>query len=117
MEELQHSEGPVKGIVPVDAIRAFHNAFREDMKVIDAAALAAAGGSGSLDLVLQRRPFFNEALAWHASGEEPDFLRQRVLQIVQPRQSAECRCVFRSNRPPSPAISATPSERSDAWFE
>ncbi len=56
--------------VPLDAIRAIHNAFRKDMTAIDAAAYTAARGRGSLDLVLKRYTFFNEVLVWHASGEE-----------------------------------------------
>jgi hemerythrin-like domain-containing protein len=56
--------------VPLDAIRAIHNAFRKDMTAIDAAAHSAARGHGSLDLVLKRYTFFNEVLVWHASGEE-----------------------------------------------
>jgi hemerythrin-like domain-containing protein len=56
--------------VPLDAIRAFHNAFRKDMKSIDAAAHNAAREHSSLDLVLKRYTFFNEILVWHANGEE-----------------------------------------------
>jgi len=56
--------------VPLDAIRAFHNAFRKDMAAIDAAAYSAAGGHGDLDLVVKRYVFFNEILVWHARGEE-----------------------------------------------
>jgi hemerythrin-like domain-containing protein len=56
--------------VPLDAIRAIHNAFREDITAIDTAAHNAARGRGSLDLVLKRYIFFNEILVWHANGEE-----------------------------------------------
>jgi hypothetical protein len=56
--------------VPLDAIRAIHNAFRKDMTAIDKAAYIAANGHGSLDIVLKRYFFFNEVLVWHASGEE-----------------------------------------------
>ena len=56
--------------VPLDAIRAIHNAFRKDMAGIDAAAYSAARGDGSLDLVLKRYTFFGEILVWHADGEE-----------------------------------------------
>jgi hemerythrin-like domain-containing protein len=56
--------------VPLDAIRAIHNAFRKDMAAIDAAAYSAARGQGSLDLVLKRYTFFGEILVWHADGEE-----------------------------------------------
>lgn len=56
--------------VPLDAIRAIHNAFRKDMTTMDTAALNAARGTGNLDLVLKRYFFLNEVLVWHASGEE-----------------------------------------------
>ena len=56
--------------VPLDAIRAIHNAFRKDMAAIDEAAHSTARGHGSLDLVLKRYTFFGEVLVWHASGEE-----------------------------------------------
>jgi hypothetical protein len=56
--------------VPLDAIRAFHNAFRKDMAGMDTAAQSAARGPGSLDLVLKRYAFFIEMLSWHAGGEE-----------------------------------------------
>ncbi len=56
--------------VPLDAIRAIHNAFRKDMRAIDAAAYSAARGHGSLDLIMKRYTFFGEILAWHADGEE-----------------------------------------------
>jgi hemerythrin superfamily protein len=57
-------------VVPLDSIRAFHNAFRKDIKTIDAAAYAAARGQDGLDLVVKRYSFFNEVLDWHAHGEE-----------------------------------------------
>jgi hypothetical protein len=56
--------------VPLDAIRAVHNAFRKDIGAIDAAAYSAAGGLAGLELVVKRYTFFNEVLVWHASGEE-----------------------------------------------
>jgi hypothetical protein len=56
--------------VPLDAIRAIHNAFRKDLKAMDEAAFIAARGRGNLDPVLKRYIFFNEVLVWHASGEE-----------------------------------------------
>jgi len=56
--------------VPLDAIRAIHNAFRRDIAAIDNAADSAAHKSGNLDLVLKRYSFFNEVLVWHAVGEE-----------------------------------------------
>ncbi len=55
---------------PVDAIRALHNAFRNDMKRIDAAALDAARGDKGLAATVERFRFFNEVLVWHAHGEE-----------------------------------------------
>jgi Hemerythrin HHE cation binding domain len=56
--------------VPLDSIRAVHNAFRKDLAAIDDAAYAAAGGHGDLGLVMKRYFFFNEVLVWHAIGEE-----------------------------------------------
>jgi hypothetical protein len=56
--------------VPLDAIRAIHNAFRKDIGAIDAAAYSAARGQTGLDFVVKRYVFFNEILVWHASGEE-----------------------------------------------
>jgi len=56
--------------VPLDAIRAFHNAFRKDISAIDAAAYAAARGEAGLDVVVKRYRLFNEVLVWHADGKE-----------------------------------------------
>jgi hypothetical protein len=56
--------------VPLDSIRAIHNAFRKDMAAMDAAAYSAAGGHGELDLVTKHHFFLNEVLVWHADGEE-----------------------------------------------
>jgi hypothetical protein len=55
---------------PIDAIRAIHNAFRNDMKHIDTAALDSARGKEGLDATIERFRFFNEVLVWHAHGEE-----------------------------------------------
>ena len=55
---------------PLDAIMAFHNAFRKDIAGIDAAALAWARGDQAATAGLSRYRFFNEILVWHASGEE-----------------------------------------------
>lgn len=55
---------------PVDAIRAFHNAFRNDMERIDEAALNSAQGTEGLAETIERFRFFNEVLVWHAHGEE-----------------------------------------------
>ena len=55
---------------PVDAIRAFHNAFRNDMERIDEAALNSAQGTEGLAETIEPFRFFNEILVWHAHGEE-----------------------------------------------
>ena len=55
---------------PVDAIRAIHNAFRNDLGRIDAAALDSARGKEGLAATVERFRFFNEVLVWHAHGEE-----------------------------------------------
>jgi hypothetical protein len=55
---------------PLDAVMAFHNAFRREMAVIDAAALDAARGKPGLAPTIERFRFFNEVLVWHALGEE-----------------------------------------------
>jgi hemerythrin-like domain-containing protein len=56
--------------VPLDGIRAIHNAFRKDLAAMDAAANASVRQGSSLDTVIDRYIFFNEVLVWHASGEE-----------------------------------------------
>jgi hemerythrin-like domain-containing protein len=56
--------------VPLDAIRAIHNAFRSAIKVMDKAADSAAHRSGNLDVVLKQYKIFNEVLVFHAVGEE-----------------------------------------------
>jgi hypothetical protein len=56
--------------VPLDAIMAIHNAFRNDMSIIDTAALGLARGKPGLEPTLERFRFFNEILVWHAHGEE-----------------------------------------------
>ncbi len=70
--------------VPLDAIRAFHSAFRKDLAAMDAAAHNAARARGSIDLVLKRYSFFNEMLAWHARGEEHHVFTamERVAPLV-----------------------------------
>jgi hypothetical protein len=54
---------------PLDAVLAFHNAFRRDMSLIDEAALGLARAKPGLESQLERYRFFNEMLAWHAHGE------------------------------------------------
>ncbi|MEI6293124.1 MAG: hemerythrin domain-containing protein [Methanomicrobiales archaeon] len=55
---------------PIDAIRAIHNAFRNDIWQIDTAALDSAKGIEGLASTIERFRFFNEILVWHAKGEE-----------------------------------------------
>jgi hypothetical protein len=55
---------------PIDAIRAIHNAFRNDLERIDVAALDYARGKEDLAATIERFRFFNEVLVWHAQGEE-----------------------------------------------
>jgi hypothetical protein len=55
---------------PFDIILAYHNAFRKDLKNIDAAALDAAKGKEGLSSSIERFKFLNEMLVWHARGEE-----------------------------------------------
>jgi hypothetical protein len=55
---------------PLDAVMAFHNAFRGDMTQIDNAALDLARGKKDLKATVERFRFFNEMLVWHAHGEE-----------------------------------------------
>jgi hypothetical protein len=47
---------------PIDAVLAFHNAFRRDMADIDAGALGTARGTSGLTAVVARFRFFNEVL-------------------------------------------------------
>lgn len=55
---------------PIDAVVAIHNAFRRDMANIDEAALGAAQGRPGIGATVERFRFMNEALTWHADGEE-----------------------------------------------
>lgn len=56
--------------VPLDAVMAFHNAFRHDMTQIDVAALESARMDKGITSTIERFRFFNEVLVWHAHGEE-----------------------------------------------
>ena len=67
---------------PIDAIRAIHNAFRNDLERIDAAALDYARGKEGLAATIERFRFFNEVLVWHAHGEELAIFS--VLENVAP---------------------------------
>jgi hypothetical protein len=55
---------------PLDAIKAIHNAFRNDMTMIDAAAHESARRNKGLTPAIERFRFFNEILSFHAHGEE-----------------------------------------------
>ena len=67
---------------PLDAVMAFHNAFRRDMEMIDAAALGNARGKPGQLEIIERFRFFNEVLVWHAKGEEVGIFP--VLETVAP---------------------------------
>ncbi len=56
-------------VMPLDVIPSFHQAFRNDMRLIDDAAYNAATGDGNLAPVVERLRFFSEILKWHADGE------------------------------------------------
>jgi CRISPR/Cas system CSM-associated protein Csm2 small subunit len=70
--------------VPLDGIRAIHNAFRKDLAAIDSAALSAASAGSDLKNLSSRYKFFNEILVWHASGEEENVFPavERVAPLV-----------------------------------
>jgi Hemerythrin HHE cation binding domain len=67
---------------PIDAVVAIHNAFRQDMNLIDAAALDSAQGKPGLEATVERFRFFNEVLEWHAHGEEIAIFP--ALEVVAP---------------------------------
>jgi len=67
--------------VPLDAIRAIHNGFRNDMAGMDNSADAAAHAHGGLDSISKGYGFLNEVLAWHADGEE-EFVFPRMEEIA-----------------------------------
>jgi hypothetical protein len=67
---------------PTDAVVALHNAFRNDIELIDAAALASARGKPGLDATVERFRFLNEVLEWHAQGE--DAVISPLLESVAP---------------------------------
>jgi hypothetical protein len=66
----------------MDIVLAFHNAFRRDMSVIDAAAVDTARGKPGLAPTVERFRFFNEMLVWHAHGEELAIFP--ALEVVAP---------------------------------
>ena len=57
-------------VMPLDVIPSFHQALRNDMKIIDDAAYKAAAEDGDLAPVVERLRFFSEILMWHAAGED-----------------------------------------------
>jgi hemerythrin superfamily protein len=57
-------------VTPLDVFPSFHQAFRNDMRAIGAAAYKAAAGDGDLSPAVERLRFFSEILKWHADGEE-----------------------------------------------
>ena len=57
-------------VTPLDVIPAFHQALRNDMKLIDDAAYKAAAEDGNLAPTVERLRFFSEILMWHAAGED-----------------------------------------------
>ncbi len=57
-------------VTPLDVIPSFHQALRNDMKLIDDAAYKAAAGDGNLAPAVERLRFFSEVLKWHADGED-----------------------------------------------
>ena len=73
---------------PLDAVMAFHNAFRRDMAGIDAAALDSARGKPGLEPAIERFRFFNEVLVWHANGEELAIFP--ALEVVAPSVAWAC---------------------------
>ena len=54
-------------VTPLDVIPSFHQALRNDMKLIDDAAYKAAAGDGNLAPAVERLRFFSEILMWHAA--------------------------------------------------
>ena len=57
-------------VTPLDVIPSFHQALRNDMQLIDAAAYKAAAEDGDLAPAVDRLRFFSEVLKWHADGED-----------------------------------------------
>jgi hemerythrin superfamily protein len=75
---------------PIDVIPVFHHAFRNDMQLIDAAALDAARGKAGLAVTVERFRFFNEVLVWHADGEE-EAVFPRLEEVAPPLLSRMCK--------------------------
>ena len=57
-------------VTPLDVIPSFHQALRNDVKLIDDAAYKAAAEDGNLAPAVGRLRFFSEILKWHADGED-----------------------------------------------
>ncbi len=73
---------------PLDTVTAFHNAFRRDIARVDQAALQwGREGGPAVSADLARYRFLNEALVWHAAGEEAvvfPFLEQEAPRLSEP---------------------------------
>lgn len=67
--------------VPLDAIRAFHNAFRKDIKAIDTAADAAARGQANLDMAIKRYLFVTQLIKVAIGDDWPE-LTGRIPELV-----------------------------------
>ena len=57
-------------VTPLDVIPSFHQALRNAMQEIDAAAYKAAAEGVNLAPAVERLSFFSEILMWHAAGED-----------------------------------------------
>ena len=84
---------------PIDAVLAIHNAFRQDMKLIDTAALDSARGQPGLEATVERFRFFNEVLEWHAHGEELAIFP--ALEAVAPSVAEAYEKTTEPSTPPS----------------
>jgi hypothetical protein len=119
---LRKTGGEKNMAVPLDGIRAMHNAFRKDMAAMDAAAQAATRGVGSLDQVLKRYVFFNEVLVWHASGEEADVFPavEKVAPLVAEAYQRDHRGLDSLSESLSKAVNSSdllPIARATATFD
>ncbi|MDA1173248.1 MAG: hemerythrin domain-containing protein [Chloroflexi bacterium] len=93
----------------IDAVVAIHNAFRNDIDAIDAAAFEAAKGKGDLSAVIARYSFFNEILVWHADGEEDAVFPaiEKVAPLVAEAYEADHRGLDRLFESLTSAISSS----------
>jgi len=56
--------------MPIDIVRSIHNAFRRDIRQIDASVYRVAREGGDLTPIFERLHVMNEVLDYHARGEE-----------------------------------------------